>query len=601
MGQALAARDRFASLRARRVIVKARIVHLKGKGLAAAKAHLRYVQRDGTSRSGERSDLYGPDSDSADRDAFLERSEGNRHQFRFIVSPEDGVEYEDLKPLTRRLMARMEQDLGTRLDWVAIDHFNTGHPHVHIVVRGEDDRGQNLVIARSYLSHGMRERAAEIVDLDLGPRTDLAITRRLLAEVGHERLTGIDRRLLREADGQGIVSALHGDPFQQSLRVGRLRYLEGLGLANPEGANWRLSPALADTLRRLGEEGDIIRTIQRAYAARGEEEPGAKAWSRFETAEPMKSVIVGRVVERGLADEIDDRHYLVVAATDGRAHYVDIGKGENVDALAAGSIVRIGPKSAEVRAGDRTIVEVASANGGRYSADLHAEHDPMASGAFVETHVRRLEAMRRRLGTLEREPDGTWLIASDHLVSAAAYEAQRLRDAPVVIETLSPVPIEQLVRAEAATWLDRQLIGEDIMAQVDVGFGRELGNALRQRQQWLVGVGLAADNRGQVEYVPDLIDQLRRRDLLRVAGQLSSELGLRFAESGPGEQIEGVYRRRVDLVSGRFALIEKSREFTLVPWRPVIERHVGTSVAGIMRDGGISWTIGRSRGGPTIS
>jgi len=131
VGHVLGARDRFAAFRRRRVLVKARIVRLKGKGLAAAKAHLRYIQRDGTTREGGRGELYSAGEDAVERRGFLKRSDGDRHQFRFIVSPEDGAEYEDLKPLTRRLMARMEEDLGTSLDWVAVDHFNTGHPHTH--------------------------------------------------------------------------------------------------------------------------------------------------------------------------------------------------------------------------------------------------------------------------------------------------------------------------------------------------------------------------------------------------------------------------------------------------------------------------------------
>ncbi|TIT02240.1 MAG: conjugal transfer protein TraI, partial [Mesorhizobium sp.] len=135
----------------------ARIVKLAGKGADGARAHLRYLQRDGVTREGEPGELYGADSDRVDGKAFLDRANGDRHQFRFIVAPEDGIEYEDLKPLTRRLMAQMQEDLGTKLDWVAVDHFNTGHPHSHIIVRGKDDRGDNLVIAREYISSGIRE------------------------------------------------------------------------------------------------------------------------------------------------------------------------------------------------------------------------------------------------------------------------------------------------------------------------------------------------------------------------------------------------------------------------------------------------------------
>src|SRR3546814_13860708 len=114
------------------------------------------------------------------------RQVNDRHQFRFIVSPEDGEQYDDLKPLTRRLMAQMEQDLGTKLDWVAVDHFNTCHPHTHIVIRGKDEPGRDLVIGREYLTQGLRERAAELVSLDLGPRTDLDIDNRLAHARAHE-------------------------------------------------------------------------------------------------------------------------------------------------------------------------------------------------------------------------------------------------------------------------------------------------------------------------------------------------------------------------------------------------------------------------------
>src|SRR3546814_7005620 len=133
-------------------------------------------------------------SDVCSSDLWLEQASDDRHQFRIIVSPEDGVEYDDLKPLTRRLMARVEEDLGTNLDWVAVDHHNTGHPHTHIIVRGKDERGKDLIIARDYISRGLRERACELVDLDFGPRPDNAIEQRLRAEVAQERITSLEDR-----------------------------------------------------------------------------------------------------------------------------------------------------------------------------------------------------------------------------------------------------------------------------------------------------------------------------------------------------------------------------------------------------------------------
>ena len=102
-------------------------------------------------------------------------------------------------------------------------------------------------------------------------------------------------------------------------------------------------------------------------------------------------------------------------------------------------------------------------------------------------------------------------------------------------------------------------------------------------------------------YRANMIATLQRRELLRVAGQLSGELGLAFTETRPGERVEGLVKKHIDLASGRFALIEKSREFTLVPWRDVLERQIGKGVSGIMREGGVNWTIGRGRGGPVVS
>ena len=600
VGRVLSARDRYAAFRQRRVIVKVRLITLKGKGLGAAQAHLRYVERDGTTRDGGRGQLYGADSDKVDRKAWLDQAKDDRHQFRFIVSAEDGVDYEDLKPLTRRLMTRMEEDLGTKLDWVAVDHFNTGHPHTHIIVRGQDDRGQDLIIARDYISHGLRERACELVDLDLGPRSDNAIEQRLRAEVGQERLTSTDRSLIRDAEENILASSAARGAFDQAIRTGRLKTLERLGLAAQIGAShWRLAPELADTLRRMGERGDIIRTMQRAYAAR-RDAPALADQAIYDPTAPDARPILGRIIQRGLSDEINDRHYLIVEATDGRSHYVEIGRGENLGATNTGAIVRIAPAEHGVRQADRTIAEVAAANDGRYTVDAHLRHDPSATEAYAETHVRRLEAMRRLTRNVEREPDGTWIIAPDHLDRAAAYEATRAKDRPVAVDMLSSQPLEKLVDADAATWLDRELASVSPEPLRDAGFGHDARVAQTQRRQWLIAEQLAQEQNGRTVYRTDMIAALQRRELLRVAGQLSGEIGLAFTETRPGDRIEGALGRMVELTSGRFALVEKSREFTLVPWRPLLDRQIGKPVAGIMRSDGVGWTLGRQRSGPSI-
>ncbi|MDE2167767.1 MAG: relaxase/mobilization nuclease and DUF3363 domain-containing protein [Alphaproteobacteria bacterium] len=603
VGRVLGSRDRYAAFRIRRVIVKARLIKLAGHGLKGAQVHLRYLQRDGVTREGLPGDLYDAQHDRANGPAFLERCDGDRHQFRFIVSAEDAIEYDDLKSFTRRLMRQMEEDLGTKLDWVAVDHYNTGHPHTHIVLRGNDDRSKDLIIAREYLSHGMRERAAEIVTLDLGPRTDRQIEARLRAEVEQERFTSLDRGLLREADADGIVRSgtVAGGAFRQTLRAGRLQRLKRLGLVEEIGpSRWRLAADLESVLRRMGERGDIIKAIHHELVGKGKPSLMPDV-AIYDPADPKPERLVGRLVARGLSDELNDRHYLIIDSVDGRALYVDIGKADAVEPILEGAIVAIEPKPIAPRRVDHTVADIGAANHGRYSVDIHLRHDPSATAAFAETHVRRLEAMRRAKMDIERQPDGTWVIAPDHLERAAAYERAQARMTPVMVQTLAALPIERQVRAEGATWLDRELVAEAPTVVRDAGFGHEVREALARRRQWLIEQDLARVEGDRIAYRANLLGLLHRRDLARVGAQLADELGLTYVEAHPGRRIEGIYRRRVDLASGRFALIERGREFTLVPWRPVIERNLGKLVSGIARGETISWTIGRERKGRGIS
>lgn len=593
VGRVLGASDRFAGLRARRVVVKARILKLGGKGMAAA-AHLRYLQRDGVTRTSERGALYGPDNDRADGKLFLERGQGDRHQFRFIVAPEDGADYEDLKPLVRRLMQQAEKDLGTRLDWVAVDHFNTGHPHSHIMLRGVDEKGKDLVIARDYLTQGLRTRAAELVNLDLGPRTDRDIMAARERETSLERFTGIDRQLLREAGGDGRLILVGRDPQEHALRMRRLRTLERLNLASEaKDGSWTLAPDLEPTLRRLGERGDIIRTLNRELREAGIARP-PQDHSVYDPFDAAARSIVGRLVATGLSDEHRDRRYMIIDGTDGRSHYVDIG--EDRTPHARGSILRLSPRPVEIREVDRTIAAVAAAQDGRYSLDIHLRHDPAISEERAQAHVRRLEAMRRAIGMPERQADGTWTIDPDHLTHARAHEQRQGQRMPVTIETLSHKPLEQLPAHDGETWLDRQLTAA-ASEPLQRGFGAEVRGALQQRRQWLVEQQLADSEEGTIRYRRNMLQLLRQRELSRAVAATEQETGLAYRPTHMGERIEGTYRRAVQVGDRRYALIEHSREFSLVPWRPVLERAVGKSVSGIMRSEGISWTIGgRARG-----
>jgi hypothetical protein len=201
---------------------------------------------------------------------------------------------------------------------------------------------------------------------------------------------------------------------------------------------------------------------------------------------------------------------------------------------------------------------------------------------------------------VDRHADGTWSIAFDHVLRAERHEQSQSRSRPVHIETLSSLPIEKQLKAVGATWLDHELAGAQTEAR-NAGFGHEMRQALGRRRQWLIAEGLAREEGGRTVYPAGMIAELQRRDIVRAGAQLSSELGMPYAAAVEGERISGTYKRRLDLASGRFALIANSREFTLVPWRPVFEQSRDKQVSGFMRGDAISWVIGRQRSGPSMS
>jgi type IV secretory pathway VirD2 relaxase len=326
----------------RRVIVRARYSRQIGGDLGAAKAHLRYIQRDGTTRDGGPGQLYDATSDQVDGNAFLDRSERDPHQFRFIVSPEDSSRLQDLKPFIRDLMRQMEQDLDTKLDWVAIDHFNTGHPHTHVVIRGRDDQGRDLVIARDYIGHGVRARAQALMTMELGPESELERLQKLASEVEQERFTRLDHALMARAkDGILITSsASELAPAHQTMQAGRLKTLERLGLVEERRPGvWSLDASLESKLRQLGERADTYRMMERALQEAGIERGGPQL-AVFERGRRTAPVI-GKVVAVGLVDEITDRQYVIVDGADGRVHFAELGRLRPDEAPARGMIVSL--------------------------------------------------------------------------------------------------------------------------------------------------------------------------------------------------------------------------------------------------------------------
>jgi type IV secretory pathway VirD2 relaxase len=611
-----------ARFRSRRVVVKARVVKLnpqtgsrgpKMRGVAskAVDAHLRYLERDGVTKDGEKGRVYSAGEDEAAGRAFIARGRQDRHQFRFIVAPEDSTEMTNLQGFTRDLMRQLENDLGTQLDWVAVDHYNTGHPHTHVMVRGITDDRKILNIAGDYIAYGIRHRASELVTLELGPQTELDVARKLANEVDAERLTRLDRMLIAEQGKQGLVdlrpNASDSYPIRANrhLLIDRAKRLGRYGLAQAiEPGRWALTAKAEDTLRELGERNDIIKTMHRAledHGAASERGPGQYAMHAGTVNEP----IIGRVIGKGLAgDEMGDRLHLVIDGVDGRAHYVETTDHSKFDEIWRGHIVALEPTqlTERPRPADINIRDMTDEAGiYRPSAHLEAARAKVEriggdAEAYVRSHVRRLEALRR-VGHVERIDADNWKIPADIADRGMAHNP-RNRGSDFSVRILSALDLDQQVASDGATWLDRELVSPNRTGLANNGFGREVTEAMERRKQSLVNLGQAVRlDSGGMRVSKNIIANLERAELTRVGATMAAERGPRFATAKTGEYVTGTLVGSTQLASGRFAMVDDGISFQLVPWQPVLENRIGQHITGIVRNaGGIEWSFGRKRG-----
>ncbi|WP_316219435.1 MULTISPECIES: DUF3363 domain-containing protein [unclassified Bradyrhizobium] len=614
-------RDSAGRFRARRVVVKARVVRLnpQGKGVRGPKtraamsravdAHLRYLERDGVTRDGEKGKAYSAFENEADGKAFVERGRDDRHQFRFIVAPEDSAEMGDLRSFTRELMRQMEQDLATRLDWIAVDHHNTGHPHTHVIVRGVLDDGRILNIAGDYIAHGIRHRAGELVTRELGHQSEIELQAKLQNEVEAERLTRLDKMLLSEQREQGVIDLRAGEGAtwlvheHRNLMIGRVKHLERYGLATEaEPGRWTISDRAEQTLTALGERNEVIKSIHRALTANGlAEERGVGQYALH--GEGAGEKVVGRVLAKGLAgDEMGERVHLVVDGIDGRVHHIEFKDASRIEEVSRDMIVEAAPVVSGPRVADRNIAANAVEHDGVYRPDRHLERirdsferqgkDPEA---YVRSHVRRLEALRRA-GHVERIDADHWKVPKDIVERGQAYDLSQGGDG-LRVRTLSTLNLEKQIGSHGASWLDRELIARERMAIADSGFGREVNNALSRRAQRLVEMGHATAKDRNIHIPVGTVATLQRQEVERVGHQMARERGLTYMPANAGEYVSGRLAGVTSLVSGRFAMIENGLGFQLVPWQPLFEKRIGQHISGLQRDdGGIEWTLGRNRG-----
>lgn len=564
----------------RRVMIK---VHLakpsKTVGRAGFSIHLKYLQREGVEKNGSGGELYSADGVNVDERKFIARSEKDRHQFRFIVSAEDSHALKDLKPTIRQLMRQVEHDVGSKLDWVAVDHFNTDHPHTHIVMRGKDKSGCDLVIARDYLTQGMRIRAEDIIIKELGLRSDHEIFATKRLEVTKDRFTSLDRDIENHVRDGSIKKLFEGPlriKFEASFLQQRLEYLQSQDLANFSNGEWQLKPAWQDVMKARGKRGDIIRSLANQHDRIG----AAEDINLVEERKGNWSPLLGIVVNHGVEDELQDHRFLIIEDQQAKRWHVSLGQLEYGIHPPLGAVVEVERVSTNSKPSDVMIDQIAKHNNGTYSDLLHREYDLGASPAFRLALKRRLEGLRRKNIVALIEKD-VWKIPTNYLTRVTKLVSKDIGQANLSVK--SWLPLEDQITAHGVTWLDRQkdgLVGRLLQA-------KEERNTFLRQNEWLKA--------SETELSATSQELLRSKEFKRVQS-IESKASKRLPlDRASGYLFTGRYEKSLFLGQGRMAVIGNSHQFAIVPWRQALERYRGRDMQFEMGRSNLSWRIGKER------
>jgi hypothetical protein len=415
-----------------------------GSGLAK---HGNYLTRDSASKDGERGTFFSAQQEQVDGRTVTKEWEEDRHHFRLILSPENGYDIADMRAYVRDVMQRIERDVGTKLDWIAIEHHNTDNPHAHILFRGKDEQGQDLILRREYIGYGIRQRASEAATDLLGLRTEREMEQAREKEVQAERFTSLDRTIERHMDEKHVIDVspdarIGWRKSDRPLVIGRLQWLEGMDLAEKiHGTKWQLEGDFKQQLMELGAHHDIIKQL---YGSLGNK-------SMYVSREPITQAVSGEVVAVGRVDEITDRRFVVIKEGAGTMRYARVADGEAYQSLHIGEIAELGRAAQERREIAHEVVEQAKASGGIYSPTQHLDNLIFRADGG-ETSERAHEIVDNAERSVERwaGKPGTGITQSgggDYGVDVAVFEKfvgkQANREAATGMTDVSNVTLER--------------------------------------------------------------------------------------------------------------------------------------------------------------
>lgn len=568
-----------------RVVVKARYVKHKNPSLAtqSISSHLSYISRDSaciTDENGAQILCQNGRSTEENLTDFTTKTAQDKHDFRFIISPENAHKM-DLNEFTNKLIQQMENDLKTKLEYVAVSHFNTDNPHTHIIVRGCDDQGKDLVISRDYISNGIRNRASEIATQMLGQRTQLEIREGITKEVKQDRYTQLDRELLKLKNTDNLVHIQNENTtsdnsfiaFKRSVHLQRVKHLEELGLAHEQAPGvWYIEPTAEQVLKDMSIRGDIIKTMHSKLNDRGQE-------LVIYDPQHISTPIVGEVVEKGLINELHDDKYMIVNATDNRAYYIKLSRyseDANFESVK-GSIVKITPNAPniELKKADKNILEIASKNGGIYTTENHLKQIEnscikltIPKENYISNHLKRLDLLEKN-GLVKRIDKDSWNVPNDL--------EQRMIDlsnnapgkhAKVMLE--SRLDISSQASAKGLTWIDKQLIKNPKIASPggrESAFRTSLNDAYNDRVEFLIQNELAQKTTSGIQLKSGIRDDLYTMQLTDMYKKYDRIYGQGIDISG-GDKFSGSIEKLVNTPSGPHCIVRDQNKYVCIPYSP---------------------------------
>lgn len=595
------------SFSGQRVVVKVNPVQnrTKGVGVGAGSGaknlyqHVRYISRSGAGKDETQAVLFDRENEAIDGLAFYGLCKDDRHHFRMIISPENGHQIDDFQGYVRGVMGRMESDLGTTLNWIGAVHYDTDDIHAHVIIRGVNERGQDLVIGRDYIASGIRARAQELATELLGERSLEEIQKSQERQVEALSVTSLDRFIEKNLNEDRAVDVRKDnnfgkDRFYEGLVKGRLQFLSTTGLATeyPPGI-YTLRENYMDVLRESSQRQNVLNNLYRQNP-----EMDLDDLSFYSMKADEGEIIHGLLMNKGPVDEITDRKYLVVKDAREKLHYVPFGEFKDYDDLRVGALVTVKPGLGSSGKADFNISQIAKANNGIYDPRHHMAYieaelshiEAENREGYLASHAKRLETLTKN-GVVTPLDDGRYEVPADVVERGEeitreinAREGKRFYPK---LEVLSSRPLGKLVSAEKKTWLDKELYKQSIGKPSLSEYGAEVESALHSRRDWLVAKDLGViQSNGDFALREGALRKLREMELDRVGQKLAGQLEAKFENKVVLKDKPYTYRGYAELESGIWAVVQDKDKIHMARVQSVPATEAGKAVAfGDIKDG----------------